>query len=61
MNATQFDDCLSRNECDVVIMDYYMPGGRYGDGIELVQHVAGHYPNVRIVMLSRNDSGLIVK
>ncbi|SAK42124.1 LuxR family transcriptional regulator [Caballeronia catudaia] len=60
-NSTQLDESLARHECDVAIIDFFMPGGRYGDGIELVQHIARQYPEVRIVVLSRNDDAALVK
>jgi two-component system, NarL family, captular synthesis response regulator RcsB len=60
-NSTQLDEFLGRGECDVAIIDFYMPGGRYGDGIELIQHVANRYPEVRLVVLSRNNDAALVK
>ncbi|SAK78052.1 response regulator [Caballeronia calidae] len=60
-NSTQLEESLARGECDVAIIDFFMPGGRHGDGIELIQHLAAHYPHVRIVVLTRSDDALIVK
>jgi two-component system, NarL family, captular synthesis response regulator RcsB len=60
-NSTQLDESLARAECDVAIVDFHMPGGRYGDGIELIQHIAGKYPDVRIIVMSRNDNANTVK
>jgi two-component system capsular synthesis response regulator RcsB len=60
-NSTQLEESLARGECDVAIIDFFMPGGRYGDGIDLIQHIANRYPEVRIVVLSRNDDASIVK
>ncbi|KND60526.1 Two-component response regulator [Candidatus Burkholderia verschuerenii] len=60
-NSTQLDESLANAECDVAIMDFHMPGGRFGDGIELIQHMAGSYPDVRVIVLSRNDSATVVK
>jgi len=60
-NSTELDDALANNECDVAVIDFYMPGGRHGDGIKLIQHIADTYPNVRIVVLSRTDNATLVK
>ncbi|MFM0048901.1 response regulator transcription factor [Caballeronia grimmiae] len=60
-NSTELDDALANNECDVAVIDFYMPGGRHGDGIKLIQHIADTYPNVRIVVLSRTDNAALVK
>ncbi|SAK43571.1 LuxR family transcriptional regulator [Caballeronia fortuita] len=61
VDSTQLEESLARGECDVAIIDYFMPGGRYGDGIELIQHVANQYPDVRIVVMSRSDNATLVK
>ncbi|WP_248321099.1 MULTISPECIES: response regulator transcription factor [unclassified Caballeronia] len=60
-NSTQLDDSLTRGDCDVALVDFYMPGGRYGDGIQLIQHIAHCYPDVRIIVLSRNDNAALVR
>lgn len=60
-NSTQLEESLARGECDVVVIDYFMPGGRYGDGVELIQHVANQYPEVRIVVMSRSGDAALVK
>jgi two-component system capsular synthesis response regulator RcsB len=60
-NSTELDDALANNECDVAVIDFYMPGGRHGDGIKLIQHIADTYPSVRIVVLSRTDNAALVK
>ena len=49
-------------ECDVVIMDFFMPGGLHGDGIELVQYIVEHHPKAAIVVLSMtNDADLVAR
>ncbi|WP_250518037.1 response regulator transcription factor [Caballeronia sp. ATUFL_M1_KS5A] len=60
-NSTQLEESLARGECDVVVIDYFMPGGPYGDGVELIQHVANQYPEVRIVVMSRSGDAALVK
>jgi two-component system, NarL family, captular synthesis response regulator RcsB len=60
-NSSQLDESLARAECDVAIVDFHMPGGRYGDGIELIQHIANKYPDVHVIVMSRNDNAAVVK
>ncbi|QSN61576.1 MULTISPECIES: response regulator transcription factor [unclassified Caballeronia] len=60
-NSTQLDESLARGDCDVALVDFHMPGGRYGDGIQLIQHIAHCYPDVRTIVLSRNDNAALVK
>jgi two-component system, NarL family, captular synthesis response regulator RcsB len=61
VNSTQLEACLERGGCDVAIVDFHMPGGSFGDGIELIQHIAACYPDIRLVMLSRDDNASLVK
>lgn len=60
-NSTQLEESLARDACDVAILDFYMPGGLYGDGVELLQHVSSRYPAVRLVVLSRTDNATLIK
>jgi two-component system, NarL family, captular synthesis response regulator RcsB len=60
-NSTLLEEALIRGDCDVAILDFHMPGGRFGDGIDLIQHVANHHPEVRMIVLSRNDNAVLVK
>ena len=43
-DSTELGEALAKVECDVVIMDFFMPGGKHGDGIELIKHIAGRHP-----------------
>jgi two-component system capsular synthesis response regulator RcsB len=41
-------------------MDFFMPGGKHGDGIELIKHIASHHPKAATVVLSMmTDTDLI--
>lgn len=60
-SSTELEESLAKNECDVAIVNFYMPGGQHGDGIELIQHITACYPDVRIVVLSRTDNAALVK
>jgi two-component system, NarL family, captular synthesis response regulator RcsB len=61
MNSTQLDESLAHGECDIALIDFHMPGGRAGDGIELIQHLSASYPGIRIIVLSRDDNASLVK
>jgi two-component system capsular synthesis response regulator RcsB len=51
---------LDANECDVVITDYAMPGGAYGDGATLLSHIKRRYPRIGIVVFTMIENpGLI--
>ncbi|WP_087047836.1 response regulator transcription factor [Caballeronia ptereochthonis] len=60
-NSTQLNESLARGDCDVAIVDLFMPGGHHGEGVEMIQHLANRYPDVQLVVLSRNDDAALVK
>jgi two-component system capsular synthesis response regulator RcsB len=61
-DSTALVEALDNQECDVVIMDIFMPGGLYGDGVELVQYIVEHHPKAAIVVLSMtNDADLVAR
>ncbi|MFC0398233.1 response regulator transcription factor [Paraburkholderia rhizosphaerae] len=41
-----------RVSCDLVVMDLYMPGGLYGDGLEMVREFRQRFPQVVLVVLT---------
>ena len=61
-DSTGLIEALQTQECDVVIMDFYMPGGEYGDGIDLIKYIVEHHPESAIVVLSMTrDADLIAR
>ena len=59
-NSSEMVALLDRYPCDVLLTDYAMPGGDYGDGIPLMGFLLGRYPLVRIVVLTMLDNGAIL-
>lgn len=61
-DSTGLVEALETQECDVVIMDFYMPGGEHGDGIDLIKYIVEHHPKAAIVVLSMTtDADLIAR
>lgn len=61
-DSTGLVEALEKQECDVVIMDFYMPGGVHGDGIDLIKYIVEHHPKAAIVVLSMTtDADLIAR
>ncbi|SAL22204.1 response regulator transcription factor [Caballeronia telluris] len=59
-DATELVEALATVECDVVIMDFFMPGGKYGDGLALIKHLTSRHPQAAKVVLSMmTDADLI--
>ncbi len=51
---------LDRQPCDVLLTDYAMPGGDYGDGVPLLSFLMRRYPALRIVVLTMLDNPAIL-
>lgn len=60
-DSTQLDESLAQDDCDVAVIDFFMPGGRHGEGVEMIRHLANQYPDVRLIVLSRNEDATLVK
>src|ERR1700712_1517683 len=61
-DSTELIEALGTKEVDVVIVDFFMPGGTYGDGIELIEYIVKHHPGAAIVVLTMtNDADLIAR
>ncbi|MGF6665561.1 two-component system capsular synthesis response regulator RcsB [Paraburkholderia atlantica] len=60
-NSTELMAALTNSPCDVVVSDYVMPGGRYGDGLALFAAIRQHSPHVRVVVLSMMENPAVVR
>lgn len=59
-NSTELVALLRREPCDVVVTDYAMPGGAHGDGLELLDYLYTHFPQLRVVVMTGlEQSGLL--
>jgi len=47
--------------CDVLVADYSMPNGAYGDGITLLSYLRRRYPDLKIVVFTMVDNPAIVR
>jgi len=54
-DSTELVALLQREPCDVLVTDYAMPGGAHGDGLALLDFLAAHFPQLRIVVMTGLD------
>ncbi len=59
-NSTDLVKLLESTPCDVLVSDYAMPTGEYGDGITLFGFIGRRFPQVRLVVLTMLDSPAIL-
>ncbi|KXU87775.1 LuxR family transcriptional regulator [Paraburkholderia monticola] len=60
-NSTELVAALGKQPCDVLVSDYAMPGGDYGDGITLFSFLRRRYPALRIVILTMIDNPGVIR
>jgi len=60
-NSTELIALLDAGVCDVLVSDYAMPGGAYGDGIALFSYLQRNYPAVKLVVLTMLDNPAVIK
>jgi two-component system, NarL family, captular synthesis response regulator RcsB len=52
---------LNDAPCDVLITDYAMPGGQYGDGLHLLAFLRRTYPELRIIVFTTLENQALTR
>jgi two-component system, NarL family, captular synthesis response regulator RcsB len=60
-NSSEIVELLETVPCDVLVADYAMPNGAYGDGITLLSYLRRRYPELKIVVFTMVDNPAIVR
>lgn len=60
-NSTDLVALLDAQPCDVVVSDYTMPGGKYGDGLALISLLRRRFPGLRIAVLTMIDTPTLIR
>ncbi len=51
-NSNEIIEFVVRHRPDVLVTDFSMPGGSYGDGVQLIGYLMRNYPTLRIIVLT---------
>lgn len=60
-DSTALVDLVSSSSVDVVVSDFSMPHGRYGDGIAMLRFLQRRFPKTRLVVLTGMESPLVLR
>lgn len=60
-NSSEIVELLETVPCDVLVADYAMPNGAYGDGIGLFSFLRRRYPDLKIIVFTTVDNPAIVR
>lgn len=60
-NSTEILELLSRTPCDILVTDYAMPGGEYGDGMTLLSFLRRRFPDLKIIVFTTVDNPAMVR
>lgn len=60
-DSTEIVELLEKHHCDILITDYVMPGGRYGDGIKMLSYIRRRYPALKIIVFTALGSSIMVE
>ncbi|WDR88019.1 response regulator [Burkholderia ambifaria] len=55
-NSTDLVAMLDVQQSDVLVVDYVMPGGKYGDGLALLSFLQRRYPALHLVSITMIDN-----
>lgn len=59
-DSTELIGLLDKVQYDVLVTDYSMPRGNYGDGMALLSLIRQRYPKLKIVVFTMMESAMIV-
>ncbi|EHK63218.1 response regulator transcription factor [Achromobacter arsenitoxydans] len=59
-NSTEIVDLLSQSHCDILVTDYVMPGGDFGDGMTMLSFLRRRYPELKIIVFTTMENRAIV-
>jgi two-component system capsular synthesis response regulator RcsB len=59
--STELVKMLQTSACDVLVTDLAMPGGQYGDGLQLIGYLRRNFPNLPIVVLTMLENAALLK
>jgi len=59
-NSTEIFDLLAQSQCDILVTDYIMPGGEFGDGMTMLSFLRRRYPDLKIIVFTTIENGGIV-
>ena len=60
-NSTALVELLTKSGCDVVVTDFSMPHGRYGDGISLLRFLQRRFPAIHLVVLTSIENHAVLQ
>ncbi|PWK29715.1 response regulator transcription factor [Pseudomonas sp. OV226] len=60
-NSTEIVELLARIPCDILITDYAMPGGQFGDGISLLSFLRRRFPALCIIVFTMLDNPAVTR
>ncbi|OZI77684.1 response regulator transcription factor [Bordetella genomosp. 12] len=59
-NSTEIFALLERYPCDLLVTDYVMPGGDFGDGMKMVSSLRRRYPDLKIIVFTTIENRAVV-
>src|SRR5579871_901369 len=59
--STELIKLLQSIACDVLVTDLAMPGGQYGDGLQLIGYLRRNFPKLPIVVLTMLENVALLK
>lgn len=59
-NSTDLFKTLEQQSVDVLITDYTMPGGVFGDGLGMIKRVRRVYPDIKVIVFTAMEQPAII-
>ena len=59
-NSSEMIEQIRAQTPDVILTDYYMPGGEHGDGQEMITYLLENFPEIRVVVLTMSANAALL-
>lgn len=59
--STELVNILRSAACDVLVTDLAMPGGQFGDGLQLIGYLRRNFPELPIIVLTMLENAALLK
>ncbi|WP_321959010.1 response regulator transcription factor [Burkholderia cenocepacia] len=60
-NSTDLVAMLDEQQSDVLVVDYVMPGGKFGDGLSLISFLQRRFPALHLVTITMIDNPSVLR
>ena len=59
-NSGEINEILAHSPCDILVTDYSMPGGEFGDGLAMLSFLRRRYPDLKVIVVTVISNAILI-